>query len=301
MECLDIVQSAAYKCGLVSSFNPDEFPGDIEDAGRATLINEILPMLNCDRTLDITVTARTYQPVNGVIVLKPLQPRENSLLIGYSKYNTEELVNHWVAECERLMPSLHDEWPKDDFGQDITIMIWSTDTQIVFGTSNSVDIMPDVNIDFPPMRIDEVLDEGSRIKYEYVYRSEFERILRVALPGVYTTEEYEDKIVILINGTNEAKRLILPVPLQVVNVRHDYAGDIIAPPKFRRYLIDATAVSLAITYGLSTVDAMKAEAAQSYQMLKKNKTQPMHRANVSEEINQTLRHGQQGRRFYAGF
>ena len=37
------------------------------------------------------------------------------------------------------------------------------------------------------------------------------------------------------------------------------------------------------------------------QMLKKNKPQPMHRANVSEEINQTIRHGQQGRRFYAGF
>lgn len=323
MEVLDIVQSAAFKCGLVSSFNPDEFPGDIEDAGRAALINEILPMINCDRTLDVTVTARVYNPTNNMIVLTPLPSDADMIVVGHSPYSTAQaldmvgpenaygryLYDHYPSWVRRVPVAggwfygrNDDNWPKDHFGNYRNVAIWTTDTQVVYGpTPDNVRTVENVNIDFPPMRVEEVLDEGSRIKYEYVYRSEFERIMRVALPGVYTTEEYEDKIVILINGTGEAKRLILPVPLQVINVRDDYAGDIIAPPKFRRYLIDAVAVSLAIVYGLSTVDAMKAEAGQSYQMLKKNKPQPMHRANVSEEINQTIRHGQQGRRFYAGF
>lgn len=309
MEVLELVQSAACKCGLVSSFNPDEFPGDIQDAGKMALINEILPSLNCDRTLDITVTSRVYQPVGGRIVLKPAVIGHNQILIGYSsKYTAKELGTEPAKFYEAvwaLRPGFADNWPQDDLGNNKDVLLWGTDIHLAGGhpidNGDELWYSHTFNIDFPPMRVEEVLEESSRVKYEYVYRTEFEQILKTALPGVYTTEEYEDKIIVFTNGTSELKRIVLPVPLQVINADNTYAGQIIAPPKFRKYLIDAIAVSLAIEYGLSTVDLMKAEAAQSYQLLKKNKPQPLHKANVSEEINSVLRHGINGRRFYAGF
>lgn len=290
MEVLELVQSAAFKAGIIPSFNPDELPKDILEAGTNALVNEILPGLNCDRTLDITVTSRTYTPVGGRIVLTPLkQPRENTIILGYSAYNTAELVNHWVAEIERLMPSLANEWPTDDFGNYTTVMVWSSECQIVYGTYNSLNILPDVNIDFPPMRVEAVIEEGSLIPYEYLYREEFERTFKTGLPGVFTTEEYDDHIVVLINGSDRPKKLVLPVPLQIINRSHDHAGTINAPEKFRRYLIDAIAVALAITYGVATVQQMQQQMAQSYQLLKKNKPQPLHKANVSEIICNKLR------------
>ena len=63
----DIVQSAAFKSGVISSFSRDDMPPDILDAGANILANEILPAINCDRTLDITVTSRVYTPENGRI------------------------------------------------------------------------------------------------------------------------------------------------------------------------------------------------------------------------------------------
>lgn len=325
MEVLEIVQSAAFKSGLVSSFDPNELPGDYSESGRISLANEILPMLNCDRTLDITVTSRVYAPNDGVIILQPFsQPRENFVILGYSSLSSTELTTvkdgntgfarymheqhpEWITETTVpgglvLYTRKDSTWPQDDFGNFIEFAVWGTDFKLVSGTAPTTPaIMPNVNVDFPPMRVDAVLDEGSRIKYEYLYRDEFDRVVDAAIPCIYTTEEYEDKIIILMKGTAEPKRIVMPVPLQLINSDHEHPGTIIAPPKFRRYLIDATAVSLAVIYGLSTVDTMRQQAEQSYQMLKKNKPQPLHRMNVSEEINHTLRHGIGGRKFYAGF
>lgn len=324
MEVLDIVQSAAFKSGLVSSFNPDELPGDIQNAGADILANEILPSLNCDRTLDITVTARVYAPTNGRIVLTPLHFRNNFKVLGYADMTSAELANtailnsgfaefihtnhpDWVNEV--TLPGGYIKyvrsdanWPQDDFGNFIEFAVWGTDMKVVSGTAPTTPaIMANVNIDFPPMRVEAVLDDSSRVKYEYLYREEFERVLKAAAPCIYTVEEYEDKLVILMKGTDDAKRIILPVPLQLINRTDTYMGQIIASPKFKRYLIDATAFSLATVYGLSTVDSMLKQAEISYNLLKKNKTQPMHKANPSEEINNVLRRNIGGRTFYAGF
>lgn len=301
MEVLDIVQSAAFKSGIIPSFNPDEMPGDILNAGVKTLADEILPQLNCDRTIDITETSRVYTPENGRIVLTPLrQPRENFVLVGWSAMTSGELVDgSWDSEVFRLRPGWKDEWPTNEFDEPTTCGIWSADGKLVVGDApDKCETLPDVNIDFPPMRIDAVLEESSRIPYEYVYREEFERILKVTLPGVYTCEEHSDKLVILLNGTNQPKRVVMPVPLQIVDSDHQRPGRITAPPKFRKYLIDSVAVSLAITYGVSTVDLMRQQAAQSYNMLKKNKTQPLHPMNSSEQIAEKLRRDVRGRRFY---
>ena len=304
MEVLDIVRTAATKSGVVSSFNPDEFPDDVLDAGKAALSDEILPSLNCDRTLDITVTSRIYTPINNRIVLKPFrQPHNDFILLGYSAYTGAELLyipnGKWRDEIQRLHNGWADTWPENDFGDPLTLAIWSSDMQLIYGTAITSNAVYDANIDFNPMRVSSVLENTSRMSYQYVYREEFEQSLRTQfVPGIYTTEEYEDTIIILTHGSPQPKCVILPVPLQIVNQSDQHAGTIHAPLKFKRYLIDCTAVALSIMYGVSSQATMQQQAAVSYNLLKKNKTQPLHAANVCEQINDKL-HAGRDRRYYA--
>lgn len=294
MEVLDLVQSAAFKSGIVSSFSQDDMPGDVLDAGVKLLNGQILPQLNCDRTIDISTTCRIYAPDHGRIVLKPLkQPIEDFVLLGYSDYMADDLIqtnnNHWVHEIDRLHPGWDQDWPQNDFGENLTLAMWSRDTKLVYGTNRLSCSIGESNIDFAPMRVDAVIDIPTGEKLTYLYRDEFEQILTPTVPGVYALEEFDDKIAVFIKGRPGPKKLILPVPLTLINHDNDHAGTIIAPPKFRKYLIDATAVQLAIVYGVSTVDAMKAEASASYNMLKKNHTQPIHGMNVPKAIDNVIR------------
>lgn len=304
MQVLDIVQSAAFKAGIIPSFNPDELPDDVLNAGVAALTNEILPSLNCDRTIDITVTSRIYKPVNNTITLTPFkQPAEDFVILGRYNANWEYIVDHMVSIIENTYHVVTSPWPVDELGNYIKYAVWSIDNRLVWTTYNEIDVMPEeINIDFPPMRIEGVLENSSRIPYEYRYRDEFEQAKPLsALPGIYTTEEYDNSITVLLNGTPAPKCLIIPVPLQIINADHARSGIIKAPDKFRRYLIDCTAVSLAIIYGVSTVAAMQQQAGVSYNLLKKNKPQPLHKAEAAKELAEKLRNSPlAGRRYYAG-
>lgn len=331
MEVLDIVRSAAFKAGVVPSFNPDELPEDVLNAGGAALVDEIVPTLNCDRTIDITETSRLFKPVNGRIVLKPFsQPRQNFSIEGYIKWTLADLYidsvdSHVLTGRSRFFERIHelhpewvtyntiteeyepnmDNWPHDDMNNPTDVALWTSDIALVhtyqpISGSLRLKQVEGVNIDFPPMRVDAVMDENSRYTYDYLYRDEYERTFKfTSLPGIYTTEEYDDKLIILLNGSPDVKLVVLPVPLQIVNRDYAHSGTIIAPEKFRRYLIDAVAVSLAIIYGMSTLPLMKEAAATSYNLLKKNKPQPLHKANVAQEITNKLRPDVLGRRFYA--
>lgn len=294
MEVLDIVRSSAVKCGVVSSFSLDDMPGDVIDNGVRLLATEILPTLNCDRTLDITTTARAYMPVNGQIVLRPFkQPHDNFQLIGYSQYNAAELLdtnnNKWRDEIGRLRPrwGSYPYWPVDDFGAPITAGLWSSDMHLIGGENYTTNREYEANIDFPPMRVEHVIDAATRIELAPVYRHEFEQA-RAQIPNIYTTEEYEDCVRVLMKGMPGPKILILPVPLQITDAGQGHAGTIHAPEKFRRYLIDATAVQLASMYGVSTVERMEKEAAVSLNLLKKNLPQPLHKTDVSKRIAEYL-------------
>lgn len=301
MEVLDIVQSAAFKAGIVPSFNVDDFPGDIHEAGRNALQNEILPSLNCDRMIDITVTSRIYVPKAGHIVLTPFKPEPNFVVVGRYAQPATYIVDHMLSILENDFHIVTSPWPTDDLGNDIKFGIWSIDNRLVWTSHDTIDMMPEnINIDFPPMRIDAVLEADSRIPYDYKYRDEYERVLGApALPGIFTTEEYEDSIDILLKGSPAPKMIILPVPLQIINSDTMHSGTIVAPAKFRRYLIDCTAVALAIVYGVSTLPAMQQQASISYNLIKKNKPQPMHEANPALEIGNKLRRNVLGRRYYA--
>lgn len=305
MEVKDIIQSAAFKSGIVSSFNPEELPGDVLDAGRSVLAEEILPSINCDRTIDITVTSRIYTPTNGRIILTPYtEVRPDFKIVGHVNYTAEQLVTDSIVTAFTELGYTEANWPVNDFGEPFTLAVWSSDTRLVMKTGldeGEASIVRDVNIDFPPMRIDAIFENDSRIKYQYLYRDEFERAKPLTtIPGVYTTEEFESSIVILLQGSNAPKCIVMPVPLQIVNATEQYAGQLFAPPKFKRFLIDSTAVSLAIIYGMSTLPLMQQAAAASYNLLKKNKPQPLHEADVSQEICDKLRMNLTGRRFYAG-
>lgn len=298
MDVLDLVQSAAFKSGIVSSFSQDDMPGDVLDAGIKLLSGQILPQLNCDRTIDITTTCRVYTPERGRIVLTPLkQPLQDFILLGYSKYTADDLFrtsnSHWPEEIGRFHPGWDTDWPVNDFGDPLTLAMWSKDCKLVHGTSRLACIIGPENIDFMPMRVDSIIDISTGVKLTYTYRDEFEQAISVvpSIPGIYALEEYDDKVVVFIKGTPGPKKLILPVPLTLINQDAQHPGEIVAPPKFRKYLIDATAVQLAIVYGVSTVEAMKAEAAASYNMLKKNHTQPLHQVNVADRMNDIIRGG----------
>lgn len=291
MQVIDIVQSAAFKSGVVSSFSHDDMPPDILDAGVNILANEVLPAINCDRMLDITVTSRVYAPQCGRIVLKPLRPEHNLVVLGYSKYTAQDIVDSkWSEEIERLHPGWSVNWPVDDFGESLKLAMWSVDMRLVAGVDVSTCVIRDENIDFPPMRVDYVMDVGSRLKYNYVYRDEFEQLFNVpaGLGGVYTVEEYEDKLIILIKGNCQPKVVVLPVPLQIINRDEDHAGEIVAPPKFRKFLIDTTAEQLATVYGVATLQAMHEQASASYNLLKKNHTQPLHGMDVVERVHDLI-------------
>lgn len=303
MEVLDLVKSAAIKSGVVSSFSMDDMPGDVIDMGVEVISAQILPQLNCDRTIDITTTCRTYVPVNGVIELIPLrQPIENFILLGYSVYDAKDLQlipnGHWRDEIDRLYEPGSDNWPQDDFGEQLTLAVWSKDMKLVYSQYVTECHIGSANIDFMPMRVESVIDAGTRLKYTYLYRDEFEQTVGINcdLPGVYAVEEYSDRLIIILRGSNAPKKLILPVPLTIVNQSHDRPGTIIAPPKFEKYLIDATAYQLAVVYGMATKPDMAAEMSASYNLLKKNHTEPLHAMNVPQHINKLIHH--RGRRYY---
>ena len=307
MEVLDIVQSAAFKAGIVPSFNPDEFPDDVYQAGKKVLTDEILPTINCDRTLDVTVTARTYTPQNGRIVLTPYDNSiENLDIIGYSQYTANELLTgiepsgitkwgravqllrpDWVVETASSITRRDSVWPVNAVGQFRRVAIWSSDLKFIYGDAAYLpQIYNQPTIDFTPMRVDSVIEYGSKLEYDYLYRREFEQVLDGQF--VFTTEEHDNSIIVLIHGSMAPKKLVMPVPRQIIDIRNDHAGTINAPAKFKRFLIDATAVSLALIYGVNTADAMQAQANTAYELLKKNHPQPLHKPNVSDAISNTL-------------
>ena len=67
MQVMDIVNRAVINAGIVPSFNPDEVPEDIQQRAADVLRNEIIPDMNCDRTLDMTEIAVPMCPRNGII------------------------------------------------------------------------------------------------------------------------------------------------------------------------------------------------------------------------------------------
>lgn len=293
MEVLDIIRRAAFNSGVVSSFNPNEMPGDVENAGYQLLVNEILPNLNCDRGLDVAVTSHVVTPINNKIVLTPLPIHNEYYVLGTSELNATELSANFNSEAAKLLSTFSDEWPTDETGTYYIVAIWSADWKLVLSTqAGKITIHSSYSIPFPPMRIETVFEADTRLEQQYLYRKEFESSDFINNVNCYTIEEAEDCITVYTRN-NKPKVLIIPIPLyiQPKSIEDQYNGIIKCPPKFKQYLIDALAFRLSVVYGVSTTDTMHNLMEISYNLLKKNVPMPLHGMNIHSQIRNTLRGG----------
>lgn len=118
----DIVQNAASESGVVSSFNVDELPQETLETGYGILKSKVLPELNCDRSIDITTTSRTYMPSlesNGeyAIHLQPIPDTwegvdlgDTNTLPSNSNYTSASLTDTTLESNSTLTVGAYNFW-----------------------------------------------------------------------------------------------------------------------------------------------------------------------------------------------
>jgi hypothetical protein len=161
MQVVDIVNKASMKSGVVSSFNPDEVPEDVQQTGADILRNEIIPAINCDRTLDITEVPYRATPVNGIFdLVTPPQDYPNEIVasvqmtcgellktdsqsmapmspvITFAKGIIDCLVSLGLVELigpnnPYAVLKKTDDWPQDQLGNYRDIAVWTMDYNLV--------------------------------------------------------------------------------------------------------------------------------------------------------------------------
>lgn len=311
MQALDIIHRAVIKSGISSTFNPDEMPGEYEYSGREILERDVIVGINCDRTLDITETALTFKCNKGRIRLSTIPTSMKIFIAGETGYTSDNLINGINSDREHTPIEVQqwalnqvgitdeDSYPKDDLNENLTIGVWTEDSRLFKFTryprypySGSLDER--VNLRFPPMDVIAVYEEQGRREYTWVERDEFESAEFYTRDDVYTTELYEDSLVILFhNKLDSKKRVVLPVPVAIEDTpefNNPNDGVIHAPAKFEHYLVYQTAVGLAQQYGMPTLEGLSIIAGQAYNRLKKNSTH-RHGQNIRKEIRETIRGG----------
>ena len=299
MQVTDIIRRAAVNSGVIASFNPDEMPGDVEEAGYKLLVDEVLPSLNCDRSIDITVTARKFKAVNNRVVLSPMPVDSAYIVIGHSDLEHAALLLDMSNVLVTLRPDLAFDWPETDTGVPRELGVWSSDHRFVYGKSltGPFTVDPKINIEFRPVRIDALYDAKTRCEYTHVYRREYESADYAGASMYYTLEHREDDMIILWRTGNDDKLIVLPVPLFVERLDFEanpYSGTLTCPTKFIQFLVDTLAVRLALVYGLSTATAMHTAAMISYNNLSKSTPTPLHPSSPTQSIANILH----GRRRY---
>lgn len=317
MEVLDIVHRAVLNSGVVSSFNEDEIPEDIEQRASTVLRNEILPALNCDRTIDITEIALKFIPVHNTVVLRttpkdydrqvigPLDAPSQFLLVP----DANDVPQNLIAELQRTgyldsNASPTPKWQEDMFGNKRNLAVWSSDCKLLLIPNanpaswqvNDIVIDQYYNVPFPPMRVVDVIRMSDGCPMEYVHVSEMLSAEYRYSSIVYATEDFADclKIIFNPNVANQPVFVVLPVPL-TINDSYDepkpWRGTIVAPAKFMAYLVNVLAFRMAVEYGVSTAPQMEKLADTSYQLLKKNLSKQAHKQDLDRKINTYLERG----------
>lgn len=295
MQALDIIHRAAVKSGVVPSYNPDEMPGEVEANGRQVLEQEVIVGINCDRTLDITNTARTFSCTNGKVVIRSLPLESKVITLGVldvlESADLETLEGQLQALAEFDITS-ETSYPMDDLEDPLKVGVWTADDKFAIWTKFPTEtelgtIDPRYNYRYPPMDIIAVFEDSNRVELQYLRRDEFESAEFFHRTDVYTTELYEDKLVILFHGKpNTPKRVVMPVPVTIENSKDDpneNSGVIHAPAKFEDYLTIQTAVGLAQMYGMSTLEVLSKIADRGYNRLQKNKPKS-HTQNIRKQV-----------------
>jgi len=337
MQVMDIVNRAAMNCGVASSFNPDEVPEDIQARGSDILRHEIIPMMNCDRTLDITEIVYPVTPQNRCVSLitpptdsdifimgqvaedyRTLNERQSILIGSDTKWYCPKiraiLINHGYIEAST--PTLEPKtakWPCNQFENEYRdVYCWTSDfklikmaTQVSSGNEDDELLDKRYNIPFSPMRVEGVFRACDGAELLYLHAAEMVSAEFRNSQLVYGVEDLPDRMLIRLNRSygSEPLLLVLPIPLKIVNTFDNprpWEGTIIAPEKFRSFLIAKLAYRLAIEYGLDTAPSMAKLVEESYQAIIKNISKRHHAQNIPRKIADYLQRGYSRGNMYGG-
>lgn len=233
MQVMDIVNRAVMSSGVVPSFNPDEVPEDIQARAADVLRNEIIPNMNCDRTLDITEVVFTLPVINGVIDLVTTPLDYDGYIFPSVRYTARELE---TTKTIPLVPggtpfpvltklidllkemglvinnggmtpysnlAFGDDWPCDQFGNQRNIAFWTDDMKLfeiapdlsILTNSPDPDFVNKVyNVPFPPMRVSEIYRASDGANLQYVHAGEFVSAEFRYSQLIFTTEDYPTKL-----------------------------------------------------------------------------------------------------------
>lgn len=142
--------------GVVSSFNPDEIPEDYQQIAATILRHDVIPSMNCDRTLDITETVVILNPKFGYLDICcpphdypffqfPSQPialgdlfKEVHSESGHYCFTNMLILLQDIGVIENFDPEatvyqydLTAMWPSDQFGNARPIAFWTADLKLV--------------------------------------------------------------------------------------------------------------------------------------------------------------------------
>lgn len=327
--------------GAVPSFNPDEVPEDMQQRAADVLRNEIIPDLNCDRTIDITEIVKPFKPYFGIVDLATPPLDYPFQIYGPTKEPYGWFMNDWVEVVhnnhtfthlwdwlkERRLVTFADgdymtitpttEWDTDQFGKYRNIAIWTSDFHLIevkinpddgnffqmYSTASESrdDFMkritnPEYNLPFAPMRVSEVYRASSGEEFKYLHAGEFVSAEYRYSTFVYMVEDLMGTFRIRFNHNNgdQPVLLVLPVPVTVRNTFEEpeaYQGEIVAPNKFRSFLIHQLAYRMAVDYGISTDEKMLSLSAKSYMGLVRNLNKQEHPQDIERKICEQLRRG----------
>lgn len=330
MQVMDIVNRAAMMCGVASSFNPDEVPEDIQARGADILRHEIVPTLNCDRSVDITEIVYPATPKDGIIDLRTTPLEYENIIVGcvpytydYLRYKEQTMVDGeqviYYPHIRTLLNELGyarpftpgtlgeitDKWPRTQFESEIIpIVCWTSDNKLVNLTipkSNTMDKDDELldkryNVPFAPMRVTSIVRASDGAPMQYLHAEEMISAEFRFAQLVYTVEDHPDLMRIRFNPSyaNEPVLLVLPIPVKIVNSYEEpnpWQGVIVAPEKFRMFLTATLAARLAGEYGLQTQGDMEKLAEKAYLSLIKNLSRQHHAQDIPRRIHNYLERG----------
>lgn len=251
-------------------------------------------------------------PYNGDFYMQteyaPMYPQSPS--VYYMRNLIDYLVDLGVVKLEGTsnpyaVVTRTEKWATNQLGEPMPIAFWSidgklievpTDISALFNVQKPDFISKRFNVPFDPTQIEEIYRASDGAPLDYVHAGELVSCEFRHSPLVYTVEEFEDRLRVRFtqNFGDVEVLLILPVPIKVINSfdePHPYQGRIIAPPKFRSYLINALAWRLAGSYGIATEANLEKKASVSYNALIKNRVKREHPQDVDRRIAQYIHRG----------
>ena len=308
MEILDIVHRAVQRSQVIPGFNPSECPEDIEERVSDILTHELIPDLNCDRTLDLTETVMPFTPRHGIIDLccPPGDANKFIVMLPFdSKYLLEQddhgMYANMIAALQAI--GMTDSQPKTPTGELIPLGVWSSDWKFIdvpavpvesIGAPYELSVNPVYNVPFPPMCVEGVVEASTGCELDYKHAIEFISAEFRHARFVFMTELYENKLRVRFNPEfgDLPVQIVLPVPVTYVNYLDSprpWSGKIVAPMKFRNYLITSLAFRIASEYGVATAAELKTASDGAYNMLAKNRNKKQHAMDFNRKISETLR------------